>query len=116
MRYVSIWALRARVDDAGRSIELGQILFEELLPIDLKQELPRTDNLVLQVDARTADVPWELLGDRLVGDRPLACRSGLLRLQRRVEPAQLFAAVRPAARAPAFAELVRPPAAQARSR
>ncbi|WP_171058285.1 CHAT domain-containing protein [Modestobacter altitudinis] len=71
--------LREAAAHPARSVELGRVLFEELLPFELKEELSRTDNLVLQLDEQTADLPWELLGDRLAGGEPLACRVGLLR-------------------------------------
>jgi triacylglycerol esterase/lipase EstA (alpha/beta hydrolase family)/CHAT domain-containing protein len=71
--------LREAVNRPSRSTALGMVLFEELLPVELKDELGRVDNLVLQVDELTADVPWELLVDRLAGTLPLACRAGLLR-------------------------------------
>ena len=71
-------AVRSR-GHAGSQRRPGPGVLEELLPIEVMDELSRTDNLVLQVDDRTADIPWELLGDRLLGVAPLACRSGLLR-------------------------------------
>jgi hypothetical protein len=78
-RAVVFGILQEAVDNPAQSVELGRVLYEELLPVELKDELSRIDNLVLQVDDRTADLPWELFGDRLVGDQPLACRVGLLR-------------------------------------
>ncbi len=78
-RSVVLGALHEAATHPERSVELGRVLFEELLPVELKDELSRTDNLVMQLDERTADLPWELLGDRLAGAEPLACRVGLLR-------------------------------------
>ncbi len=78
-RSVVLGVLREAAAQPARSVELGRVLFEELLPFELKDELSRTDNLVMQLDERTADLPWELLGDRLAGAEPLACRVGLLR-------------------------------------
>ena len=78
-RHVVAELLKEAVARPSRSVALGAVLFEELLPAELKDELARADNLVLQVDEMTADVPWEMLVDRLSGAEPLACRAGLLR-------------------------------------
>ena len=78
-RHVVAELLKEAVERPSRSVALGAVLFEELLPAELKDELARADNLVLQVDEMTADVPWEMLVDRLSGAEPLACRAGLLR-------------------------------------
>ena len=74
--------LREAVEDPTRTVAVGTVLYEQLLPVELKVELSRIDSLVLQVDSLTADLPWETLVDRLAADRPLACRVGLLRQYR----------------------------------
>jgi triacylglycerol esterase/lipase EstA (alpha/beta hydrolase family)/CHAT domain-containing protein len=72
--------LRQAVDVPARAQDLGAVLYEQLLPYELKDELARSENLVLQVDGRTADIPWELLADRFMGgEKPLVCRAGLVR-------------------------------------
>jgi CHAT domain-containing protein len=78
-RTVAADLLREAVADPDRTTAVGAVLYEQLLPVELKDELSRIDSLVLQVDELTADLPWETFVDRLAADMPLACRVGLLR-------------------------------------
>jgi CHAT domain-containing protein len=78
-RTVAADLLREAVADPARTTAVGAVLYEQLLPVELKDELSRIDSLVLQVDELTADLPWETFVDRLAADLPLACRVGLLR-------------------------------------
>jgi CHAT domain-containing protein len=60
--------------------ELGKILFELLLPSEMKEQAPNADNLVLVVDEAAGNYPWELLQDRRNPDaEPMSVRSGMLR-------------------------------------
>ncbi len=60
--------------------DIGKILFELLLPQELKNQTPTTDNLVLVLDEQSASYPWELLYNRLDAEsQPLAVRIGILR-------------------------------------
>ena len=75
------------VRDARPNGQLGNTLYELLLPNDLKSDLARSENLQLIVDENTADLPWESLTARLAGSRPreLALRGGFLRQFRETE-------------------------------
>lgn len=75
------------VRDARPNRQVGNTLYELLLPNDLKSDLARSENLQLIVDENTADLPWEALTARLGGSRPrqLALRGGLLRQFRETE-------------------------------
>ena len=60
--------------------EVGKILFELLLPTEMKEQAPNTDNVVFVLDSTAAAYPWELLFNRLDTDsKPLAVRVGMLR-------------------------------------
>ncbi len=50
------------------------MLFELMVPNELKSSLAQVDNLVLVVDAETAAYPWELMS---AGDKPLCVAKGL---------------------------------------
>lgn len=78
------------VRDARPNRQVGNTLYELLLPNDLKNDLSRTENLQLIVDENTADLPWEALTARFEGRRPrqLALRGGLLRQFRETEGAR----------------------------
>lgn len=75
------------VRDARPNRQVGNTLYELLLPNDLKADLARTENLQLIVDENTADLPWEALTARFGGSRAreLAVRGGLLRQFRDTE-------------------------------
>ncbi|HET9443703.1 MAG TPA: CHAT domain-containing protein, partial [Acidimicrobiales bacterium] len=78
------------VRDARPDRQVGNTLYELLLPNDLKGDLARSDNLQLVVDENTADLPWEALTARFGGSRArqLALRGGLLRQFRETEAAR----------------------------
>ncbi|MDD5393853.1 MAG: CHAT domain-containing protein [Thiothrix sp.] len=60
--------------------ELGNILFELLLPSEMKEQAPNTENMVLVLDEAASSYPWELLYDRRnFESQPLSVRSGVLR-------------------------------------
>jgi CHAT domain-containing protein len=60
--------------------DTGKILFELLLPAEMKDEAPNTDNLVLVLDPAASIYPWELLYNRLdLESQPLSVRVGMLR-------------------------------------
>lgn len=75
------------VRDARPDAQVGNTLYELLLPNDLKSDLARSENLQLIVDENTADLPWEALTARLGGSRPrqLSLRGGFLRQFRETE-------------------------------
>lgn len=73
---------------------LSSMLFQLLIPRDLRSYAQDRVDMVLIVDEDTANYPWELLAQRTrVGSEPLALQSGLLRqlrsssLERRMAPA-----------------------------
>ncbi|MEP7281738.1 MAG: CHAT domain-containing protein, partial [Rubrivivax sp.] len=71
-------------NDANTDPQLGRTLFQLLVPPEVEPFLGGTDQMLLELDAGTAGIPWELLDtppeDRAGGDRrPWAIRSKLLR-------------------------------------
>jgi CHAT domain-containing protein/pimeloyl-ACP methyl ester carboxylesterase len=54
----------------------ARVLFELMIPTDLKDSLAQLDNVVFVVDAETAAYPWELMG---TGAEPLCVAKGLVR-------------------------------------
>jgi CHAT domain-containing protein len=76
--------VRRAADDANEDSQLGRTLFQLLVPRDMEAYLGGTERMVLELDPRTARVPWELLDTplerRAGGDaRPWAVRTRLLR-------------------------------------
>lgn len=68
------------VANTAREPQVGGILFELLVPLELKQMLRERRNLVLMLDEDAAQYPWELLNDRPTDNaRPFAVTAGLLR-------------------------------------
>ena len=82
------------VADTGQNNDVARTLFELLVPNALKEHAPDRRDLVLVVDDRTAQYPWELMQDGLARTRegdligaagdsdlaaPLAVRAGLIR-------------------------------------
>jgi hypothetical protein len=67
----------------GDNPTLGRVLFQLLVPVELEPFLGGVERMVLDLDARTAPIPWELLdtgsGARGGDPRPWALRSRLLR-------------------------------------
>ncbi len=64
--------------------QLGRTLFQLLVPLEVEPFLGGTSHMLLELDAGTAPIPWELLDtpdDRRAGgdERPWAIRSQLLR-------------------------------------
>jgi CHAT domain-containing protein len=56
--------------------EESRVLFELMVPNELKSGLVQVDNLVLVVDEETAAYPWELMS---AGDKPLCVAKGMVR-------------------------------------
>lgn len=75
------------VRDARPGGQVGNTLYELLLPPDLKSDLARSDNVQFIVDEHTADFPWEALTARVGGARrrEMALRGGFLRQFRETE-------------------------------
>ncbi|MCP5270540.1 MAG: CHAT domain-containing protein [Burkholderiaceae bacterium] len=76
--------VRRAADDTNDDTQLGRTLFQLLVPRDMEAYLGGTERMVLELDTRTARVPWELLDSpperRSGGDpRPWAVRTRLLR-------------------------------------
>jgi tetratricopeptide (TPR) repeat protein len=60
--------------------ELPRVLFELLLPSGFKRAASERNNVVLVLDERSAQLPWEMLVDRLSTDeQPIAVAAGMLR-------------------------------------
>ncbi|MBZ8141045.1 hypothetical protein CLD22_14175 [Rubrivivax gelatinosus] len=70
--------------DANDDPQLGRTLFQLLVPVELEPFLGGTTSTVLELDAGTAGIPWELLDTQQAGQPgvetlPWAIRSRLLR-------------------------------------
>ena len=71
-------------NDANRDAQIGRTLFDLLVPVEMEPFLGGTTEMVIELDAGTAAIPWELLdtpGSQDAGGdhRPWAIRSKLLR-------------------------------------
>ncbi|NRF65821.1 CHAT domain-containing protein [Aquincola sp. S2] len=77
--------IRAGASDTMRDARIGRTLFNLLVPLELTPFLGASTAVVLQVDARTAQVPWELLdtaGDdqaSAADPRPWSVRTAMIR-------------------------------------
>jgi beta-lactamase superfamily II metal-dependent hydrolase len=80
----------AAIETTRPGEQVGSTLYELLVPVALKNELTRVENLQFIVDECTADLPLEALTTRASGDRApeLALRGGLLRQFREYEGAR----------------------------
>ena len=78
------------IGSAAPGDQVGNTLYELLLPTALKNDMVRIANLQLIVDEHTADIPWEALTARPGGERApeLAIRAGVLRQFRETEGAR----------------------------
>jgi CHAT domain-containing protein/pimeloyl-ACP methyl ester carboxylesterase len=59
--------------------ESAKIVYELLIPNDLKESLQRQSNLSWVVDKETAAYPWELLQDTVNDNKPLCVNAGMIR-------------------------------------
>jgi len=79
--------LRSMVEDASNAVagdpEIGRTLFNLLIPIEMEPFLADRSGVVLELEASTAGIPWELLqtnrGREMEEDKPWAIRCGLVR-------------------------------------
>ena len=82
--------VKAAATDLNDSPNLGRTLFQLLVPTEIEPFLGSADRMVLELDAGTAALPWELLDTGAgAGDdrRPWALRAQLMRrLQKTVAP------------------------------
>jgi tetratricopeptide (TPR) repeat protein len=86
--------LRKATRESTWNEELSTVLFQLLIPPDLRSYTQDRVNMVLVLDEEAANYPWELLAQRTrAGVEPLAVQCGLLRqlrsssLERRMAPA-----------------------------
>jgi pimeloyl-ACP methyl ester carboxylesterase len=76
--------LTSASNDGNRDEQIGRTLFQLLVPLEIQPLLGGTGQIVLELDPKTACIPWELLetpderGDRS-DRRPWAIRSRLIR-------------------------------------
>ncbi|MDO7853534.1 CHAT domain-containing protein [Hymenobacter convexus] len=61
------------------SAESAKIVFELLIPNDLKESLQRQSNLSWVLDKEAAAYPWELLQDTVNDNKPLCVNAGMIR-------------------------------------
>jgi CHAT domain-containing protein len=86
-RTAQIPLIRNLVKSAARQNgdpSIGRTLFRLLVPVELESSFEGANETILQVDAGTAGIPWEMLDgktdeDRKGDERPWAVRSRLLR-------------------------------------
>ncbi|HUN93316.1 MAG TPA: CHAT domain-containing protein [Burkholderiaceae bacterium] len=76
--------VRQGSNDRNQDVQIGRTLFKLLVPVDLEPYLGGTTEMLIELNAGTAGIPWELLdtdnGTRGGADaRPWAIRSKLLR-------------------------------------
>ena len=70
--------------ESNQDPRLGRTLFQLLVPLEVEPFLAGTSRMLLELDAKTAPIPWELLDTRgqdqtQTDDRPWAIRTKLLR-------------------------------------
>jgi tetratricopeptide (TPR) repeat protein len=70
------WLVKTAMRDTRSDKDLAVLLYELLVPNDLKTQ---AENVVLLVDREAARYPWELMTERSRLDEPLVTRIGLLR-------------------------------------
>ncbi|MBZ2207975.1 CHAT domain-containing protein [Massilia soli] len=84
-------------NDPAIDPDIGRTLFDLLIPIDMEPFLSGSIELVMELDATTAGIPWELLDTSLESDaadkRPWAVRSKLVR---KMQLEEFRASLRPA--------------------
>ena len=76
--------VRRASTESNRDPQLGRTLFQLLVPLEVEPFLAGTSRMLLELDAQTAAIPWELLdtrGDEPVqkDEQPWAIRTKLLR-------------------------------------
>ncbi len=57
----------------------AKVIFEFLIPADLKEEIRLKQNMLLLVDRNTAAYPWEMIQDELEDTQPLCTEVGMIR-------------------------------------
>lgn len=81
--------VKAAATDRNDNPSLGRTLFQLLVPTEIEPFLGSVDRMVLELDAGTAALPWELLDNgAAAGDdrRPWALRAQLLRRLQKAAP------------------------------
>ena len=69
--------IRASITDTSYKPEDARVMFELMVPNDLKDGLGQLSNVVFVLDAETSAYPWELMTDS--GDSPLCTRLRMVR-------------------------------------
>lgn len=59
--------------------EIAKTLFEMLIPNDFKRDIRSQANLVLNLDVDAASIPWELIQDTKIAEKPICVNAGMLR-------------------------------------
>jgi len=75
-------------NDKNTDAQIGRTLFQLLVPMEMEPYLGGTSEMLLELDAGTAGIPWELLDTAARGggdSRPWAIRSKLVRKLRTAE-------------------------------
>jgi len=76
--------VRTGATSTSRDLQIGKSLFQLLVPLEIEPFLSGSASLLVQLDAKTAAYPWELLDTRhdeneRDDERPWAVRTSLLR-------------------------------------
>ncbi|MCB9309783.1 MAG: CHAT domain-containing protein [Lewinellaceae bacterium] len=58
---------------------ISKVLFERLIPQELKTTIRMQKNLVINLDSEAAAYPWELIQDTNVNDKPICVTAGMIR-------------------------------------
>src|SRR5262249_9368879 len=81
--------VKTAASDANDAAQIGTTLFKLLVPVDLESFLAGSTDMQIELDDRTAGIPWELLDDTAETKRsemePWAIRTKLLRKLRQEE-------------------------------
>ncbi|MEZ4910198.1 MAG: CHAT domain-containing protein [Saprospiraceae bacterium] len=66
-------------DNKNWDTEVSKTLFEMLVPNDFKQDIRSQRNLVLNLDTEIASLPWELIQDTAISQKPICVNAGMIR-------------------------------------
>jgi len=75
--------VKTAASDANDDAQIGRTLFKLLVPVELESFLADSTDMQIELDDRTAGIPWELLDD--TAETPWAIRTKLLRKLRQEE-------------------------------
>ena len=71
--------LKIQSHTASWDVRLSKALFEMLIPNDFKNVFRNQGNLIVKLDHKSAEIPWELLHDSGIGNTPVSVSSTFIR-------------------------------------